>query len=211
MTLYISDLDGSLLSPDGSLSLDARTILTRLVADGLHFTVATARTPLSTLHLLEGIPLSDPMILLNGALCYDPKTRGFSHPVPISHQAMEHLALAEQQVNLGGLLFSLEEGTFRTSQGPDVCSASPEYARIRAYPGISAIDPQLSRRTAQELLDVPVLYGLYEDDRPERLEQLARCLEGRGLTMDFYRDRYSRQRWCLEFFNAEASKTRAWR
>lgn len=206
MTLYISDLDGSLLSPDGSLSPDARTILTRLVADGLHFTVATARTPLSTLHLLEGIPLSDPMILLNGALCYDPKTRGFSHPVPISRKAMEHLALAEQQVNLGGLLFSLEEGTFRTSQGPNVCSASPEYARIRAYPGISAIDPQLSRRTAQELLDVPVLYGLYEDDRPERLEQLARCLEGQGLTMDFYRDRYSRQRWCLEFFNAETCK-----
>ena len=45
MTLYISDLDGSLLSPDGSLSPDAKTILTRLVADGLHFTVATARTP----------------------------------------------------------------------------------------------------------------------------------------------------------------------
>ena len=53
---------------------------------------------------------------------------------------------------------------------------------------------------------MPVLYGLYEDDRPERLEQLAQCLEGQGLTMDFYRDRYSRQRWCLEFFNAETSK-----
>ena len=42
-TLYVSDLDGTLLRSDGSLSAYSVRTLTRLIREGMHFTVASAR------------------------------------------------------------------------------------------------------------------------------------------------------------------------
>jgi Cof subfamily protein (haloacid dehalogenase superfamily) len=69
--LYISDLDGTLLRPDGTLSPASRDGLNRLIADGLHFTVATARSVASIRHLLAGLDLHLPVVNLNGALLSD--------------------------------------------------------------------------------------------------------------------------------------------
>ena len=69
--LYISDLDGTLLRPDGTLSPASRDGLNRLIADGLHFTVATARSIASIRHLLAGLDLRLPVVNLNGALLSD--------------------------------------------------------------------------------------------------------------------------------------------
>ena len=65
--LYISDLDGTLLRPDGALSDYSRDGLNGLIADGMHFTVATARSVVSIRQLLQGLQLSLPVINLNGA------------------------------------------------------------------------------------------------------------------------------------------------
>ena len=69
--LYISDLDGTLLRPDGTLAPASRDGLNRLIADGLHFTVATARSVASIRHLLAGLDLHLPVVNLNGALLSD--------------------------------------------------------------------------------------------------------------------------------------------
>ena len=69
--LYISDLDGTLLRPDGTLSPASRDGLNRLIADGLHFTVATARSVASIRHLLAGLDLHLPVVNLNGELLSD--------------------------------------------------------------------------------------------------------------------------------------------
>ena len=69
--LYISDLDGTLLRPDATLSDYSRDGLNRLIADGLHFSVATARSVVSIRQLLPGLQLKLPVINLNGALLSD--------------------------------------------------------------------------------------------------------------------------------------------
>ena len=43
-TLFVTDLDGTLLQPDVSVSEKTRNILTKLLREGLQLTVATART-----------------------------------------------------------------------------------------------------------------------------------------------------------------------
>lgn len=68
--LYVSDLDGTLLRSDGTLSETTRRELTRLSRAGVRFTVASARTWSEIKPLLDGIPLRLPVIALNGAfLC----------------------------------------------------------------------------------------------------------------------------------------------
>ena len=54
-TLYISDLDGTLLGADSRVSQRSTAILSELVRRGVMFTCATARTPATVQPLLSGI------------------------------------------------------------------------------------------------------------------------------------------------------------
>ncbi|MES2949102.1 MAG: HAD family hydrolase [Pseudomonadota bacterium] len=67
MTLYVSDLDGTLLDRDGRLSDSSRVGLTRLLEQGLLFTVASARHVSSIHSILGDLPLRLPVISGNGA------------------------------------------------------------------------------------------------------------------------------------------------
>jgi len=71
MTLYVSDLDGTLLDRQGQLSEATRTGLAELLAQGLVFTVASARHVVSIRQLLAGLRLSLPVISSNGAFISD--------------------------------------------------------------------------------------------------------------------------------------------
>lgn len=67
MTLYVSDLDGTLLDREGRLSERSRAGLTTLLQQGLLFTVASARHVSSIRSILGDLPLQLPVISGNGA------------------------------------------------------------------------------------------------------------------------------------------------
>ena len=69
--LYISDLDGTLLRDDTSLSQYSRNTLNALLDQGLLFTVASARSVASMRHLLADVPLRLPVVEFNGAFVSD--------------------------------------------------------------------------------------------------------------------------------------------
>jgi Cof subfamily protein (haloacid dehalogenase superfamily) len=70
-SLYVSDLDGTLLDKDAALSHRSRQVLTRLLNLGLRFTVATARSIVSVQAILGDLPLRLPVIEFNGAFLSD--------------------------------------------------------------------------------------------------------------------------------------------
>ena len=56
-TLYISDLDGTLLTPECKVSDETASALNTMIANGLFFTVATARSAFGE---AESSPAGDP-------------------------------------------------------------------------------------------------------------------------------------------------------
>lgn len=70
-TLFVSDLDGTLLGPGAALSEFSRRALRGMIADGMLFTVATARSTPSIRRLLADVALPLPVIELNGAFVSD--------------------------------------------------------------------------------------------------------------------------------------------
>ncbi len=70
-TLYVSDLDGTLLTPTATLSTYTRNALNRLLEAGLPFTVATSRSVSSVGPIFRGVSLPLPVIELNGAYITD--------------------------------------------------------------------------------------------------------------------------------------------
>ena len=69
--IYISDLDGTLLQDDATISPYAHKTLIALIKGGVNFTVASARSLASVRQILHGIPFSLPVISLNGAYISD--------------------------------------------------------------------------------------------------------------------------------------------
>lgn len=70
-TLYICDLDGTLLRSDATLSDFARDGINELIEAGVCLTVASARGTAGMRALLDGVRLQLPVIELNGAFVSD--------------------------------------------------------------------------------------------------------------------------------------------
>lgn len=77
-TLYVSDMDGTLLGADSQVSEHSRSILADLSADGALITVATARTPATVGPLLRGCGMRVPAVVMTGAALWSAHT-GYSH------------------------------------------------------------------------------------------------------------------------------------
>ena len=72
--VYISDLDGTLLRNDATLSSYTRQKICELLDSGIHFTIASARSINSLRPMLAGIPFQLPIIEINGAFITDFQT-----------------------------------------------------------------------------------------------------------------------------------------
>jgi len=77
-TLYISDLDGTLLNKNAEITPFTKNTINRFTSCGGYFTVATARSLDTVLHILDGVNLNAPAILLNGVSVYDTKTKEYA-------------------------------------------------------------------------------------------------------------------------------------
>lgn len=117
-TLYVSDLDGTLLNSGGVLSEYSRRAIDGFFNKGVLFTCATGRTLNSVNMLMEGVKFSCPAILSDGLFIYD----------MVSEKAVKSLRLSDTLIrtiedelapsNLEGFLYCLngsEYGLFYKS------------------------------------------------------------------------------------------------
>ena len=70
-TLFITDLDGTLLGADAALPDGALDAIRELNSLGVNLTYSTARTIRSAKFILEGVPFTSPIGLMNGVLLRD--------------------------------------------------------------------------------------------------------------------------------------------
>lgn len=73
-TLYVSDLDGTLLTPSTDISPFTVKTVNSLIEKGMIFTFATARSMHSARNLLKDLSLEQPVILYNGVAIKSPCT-----------------------------------------------------------------------------------------------------------------------------------------
>lgn len=73
-TLYVSDLDGTLLRNDETLSAYTCDTINALVKQGMLFSYATARSYVTASKVTKGLTAAIPLIVYNGALTIDQGT-----------------------------------------------------------------------------------------------------------------------------------------
>lgn len=74
MDLYITDLDGTLLRKDKSMSKYTINTLNELIKNGHKISIATASSLSSAKDILKPLNLELPIVLNNGGFIYDPVT-----------------------------------------------------------------------------------------------------------------------------------------
>ena len=79
-TLYVSDLDGTLLGDDSLLSCGTIDMLNRIIGQlGGLFTIATARTPATVVPLMQEVHARLPFIVFGGSAMWNPVTGCYEH------------------------------------------------------------------------------------------------------------------------------------
>ncbi len=201
-TLYITDLDGTLLNTKQEISEKSREILNGLLDKGLLFSVATARSPVSALPLLEGLKVNLPLVLMNGVMLYDP-ARG---------KAAEIKALPEETARRGiegfeacgcpPYVYSFDDGIrlqYKTLHRPE--SAAFFEARRDGYKSLSLC--------AEYDQAYPVIYINMMGEAPLMSGIKSKVEEIPGVRIAYYPDNYDEGLWFLEVFSGEADKGRS--
>ena len=106
-TLYVSDLDGTLLNSEKEVSEYSRTTMNALIADGVHFTIATARTAASTVKILSGLNINIPVVLMNGAVIYDISEEKYIKTEIISIETTNTIIGILKENNISGFMYAI--------------------------------------------------------------------------------------------------------
>ena len=109
--LFVSDLDGTLLTDEGRLSPKSRDKLQQLINSGLNFTVASARSLHTISDLFQGVNFSLPVICLNGAYISDLNTQKHLVINEIQGEVRKKIEEYIEQYGIGVYVSSHHEGT----------------------------------------------------------------------------------------------------
>lgn len=201
-TLYLSDLDGTLLTPEKKLSPRTKEIINSLIDQGLLFTVATARSS-SAMEILSGLHLNVTGVLLNGVLLYDFKQKQYVGCVPISHRAANQVMDLLRRFDRLGFVYTME--------GNEICVAferlyneyEQEFYQERkdsAYKRFEQVD-SISIGEQDQVIYFTMI------DELNRLQPIYdELLQWEEVRPVLYRDNYSGL-YFLEIFSAQASKS----
>lgn len=206
-TLYVSDLDFTLLHSDSTLGAQTIDVVDRLVARGHRFTYATARSYTSAAPVTEGLRLTAPVITYSGAVLVDPDDGAMTEVRPIPDAAVAAImATTDAGCPVEPLFFTILDGRDR------VCwRRSRTNAFIDAFTARRQGDPRLFPVTDWSSIDAtPAFYTTLIGEAEtvhELLDTLGPDLDECFVTVG--PDRYDPDQTWLEITSKAATKAAA--
>ena len=107
-TLYISDLDGTLLDASAELDSSSCSLLNELIASGVQFTCATARTAATVTKILDGLHINAPAILMNGVAILDWETQTYQKVEYLSNSFIQEFKQRLKALSLTSFFYSIQ-------------------------------------------------------------------------------------------------------
>lgn len=204
-TLYITDLDGTLLNSQQQLSPDTVRVINGLVERGLLFSFATARSLSTASVVTRGLSLKLPVVLNNGVFLTEPSTGEICHVAAMDQARVAGLLEIMESGDISALVYALINGREQVSW-----LRGRETQGILNYLGDRAGDERLREvDQAEQLLDGDVFYiTIIEAEEKARLAH--RLLDGEdSICCNLSNDIYRREEWWVELYRHDVSKAAA--
>ena len=109
-TLYLTDLDGTLLNRKSKLTSLDISIINTFIKNGGLFTYATARSQNSAYPITEKLNISLPVIIYNGGFIYDIQKNDFIHKTLFTKAEIECLITITKASGITPLVYTLIDG-----------------------------------------------------------------------------------------------------
>ena len=202
MTLYVTDLDGTLLRSDTTISEYSETTLNRLMGEGVMFTYATARSYASASPLVKKLELRCPAVIFNGVFVVDPQTGRHLIENVYSKECQQLARDFFVRENIAPLVYSYIDGRERVSYLESRLGDVANYVNSRK--GDKRLRPVNSY---DELFRGDIFYFTVIDPRNTELLDSVFTLEN-GFSRNVQRDTYDDMIW-YEIYDKSASKANA--
>ncbi|NHN30873.1 HAD hydrolase family protein [Paenibacillus sp. S3N08] len=200
----LTDLDGTLLQPDATLSSYTMETLTELLAEGHIISYATARSYTSSQAVAGEIPWKYPMVLYNGALLYDPVGQVVLDGVFLDLPLTNELIRLGKQFGLCPLLFGLdEEGAERVLHESLVGMGYKQFVMSR--PGDVRFREIVDLSCPDNIQTLLLTYIGHYDELKPLLDAVQIAYAGR-IHIHFMADTYIEDHYFLEFSDIQANK-----
>ena len=199
--LYVSDLDGTLLRSDRTISEYTCEVINRLTENGILFSYATARSYVTAKMVTKGLNAKIPLIVYNGAFVID----SVSEEILISNYFDEDIkAVLEELISNGiyPIVYSYIDGVEHFSFILDKCSKG-----VREFLDTRRGDRRWREADNVEQLVKGNLFYITCIDDKDKLEPFFIMYKERYHVV-FRQDIYTEEQW-LEIMPREASKANA--
>lgn len=202
-TLYLTDLDGTLLNgrqrvPDRSIG-----ILNRLTAEGMLFSCATARSRFSSAKALDGLNLRLPMIVYNGTFIQNCTDGQVLHGNYLDRQKAQRIIKWYISHGIFPIVYSYVDERERFSYVPELsCKALLDFVATREG------DPRLRITDIDGLSDGDIFYITAMGSNQVLTEGIGLFSADSSLNCLLYPETYTGDLW-LEIMPAAASKASA--
>ena len=201
-TLYVSDLDGTLLRSDQTISEYTADTLNRLISEGMVFSYATARSYATSSIVTSGLDAKMPVIVYNGTFILEngTKKRILSHYFTAEEAEIITATLVESGVH--PIVYSYVDGKEKYFYCPDLVNEATEsFLKTRRGDG---------RDNAAEGVDELCEGDVFHFsciDTAEKLFPIYEKLRER-FSCVYYKEMYSGDQW-LEVHPSGVSKANA--
>ena len=201
-TLYLSDLDGTLLNQNAELSRHTKDSLNRMIAQGLCFSVATARSAASALHILDGVQWRVPLVLLNGVLVYDAAQKQYVQVLALPAPAVTGMIAAMQSLNATGIMYQMKNGEQVAYYETLEHKPLRDFAEERKARYHKTFEQACFANVAPEQI---IYFTLLDAEDKIRLAHAAFSAIP-GICLSMYEDIYKPGLWYLEIHSDRATK-----
>ena len=101
--LIATDLDGTLLADDKSISTENKNAIEYFISEGGYFTITTGRSIQGVKSIVNQIMPNAPIVLFNGSAVYDVKTDKFIWEAFLDKKANNVIKLIEEKFPYSGI------------------------------------------------------------------------------------------------------------
>ena len=207
-TLYVSDLDGTLLGDDSQLSRGTIDTLNRIIGElGGLFSIATARTPATVVPLMQEVHATLPFIVIGGSAMWNPVTSSYEHTRGIDDTTVNAVADVFDRHGArpfiyrrhGNMLHAHHDGPMSAQEERFV--ASRQHLPLKRF----MLDDHCYRHSDDEALLIFAMnkYAVLKEIAQDLRHDVATC------SVMLYHDIFDESEGYLEIFTAGTSKAGA--
>ncbi len=203
-TLYVTDLDGTLLNTHSRINQYSLDIINDLVARGVLFTYATARSLVSAAVVTKGLSTNIPIIAYNGAFIINPSTNEILASAYFQKEETDKIIEVLGSFDISPLVYAYVDGDERVSWVTDKENEGTQYY-LDMRKGDKRFRPL---KDANALYDGDMFYITCIGEREELLPVYDIFSQDDRYTCTLHQEIYRPEYWC-EIMPKKATKAEA--